>query len=133
MNTPGSKRSRLLLRLARALLLARGLLWLILALVNVFISSGNSPNMASLWLPILMGVNGLVLLWVVWGLGRGKRLLYWLGMVWMALQLTLASLATRMIAQAGSMLSALDVIDLLLPVIVLGLLIAVRKMFGVRW
>jgi hypothetical protein len=131
--TPGSKRSRTLLRLARALLLARAVLWLILALVNVFISAGSSLSLTSLWLPILMGVNGLVLLWVVWGLGRGKRLLYWLGMAWMVVQLTLASLATRMIAQAGSMLSALDVIDLLLPVVVLGLLIAVRKMFGVRW
>ncbi len=133
MLTPVSKRSRTLLRLARALLLARAVLWLILALVNVFISASNGLNMSALWLPILMIFNGLVLLWVVWGLGRGKRLLYWLGMAWMVVQLTLASLATRMIAQAGSTLSALDVIDLLLPVIVLGLLIAVRKMFGVRW
>jgi hypothetical protein len=130
---PGSSRSRFLLRLARSLLLARAVLWFILALVNVFISSGNPLSLASLWLPILMGINGLVLLWVMWGLGRGNRLLYWLGGVWMVLQLTLASFAVKMIAEAGNPLSSLDLIDLLLPVILLGLLIAVRKMFGVRW
>jgi len=129
---PGSSRSRFLLRLARSLLLARAVLWFILALVSVFIS-GNPLSLASLWLPIFMGINGFVLLWVMWGLGRGNRLLYWLGVAWMVLQLTLASFAVKLIVEAGNPLSSLDLLDMLLPVILLGLLIAVRKMFGVRW
>ena len=129
----GTPRSRLLLRLAQTLLLARAVLGMLLALIYVVMFPPTFSNLASFSLIFVMIAMAVLLIWVRQGLGRGSRRLYWLGAILMAVMLTLASITTNELLVTGSPLGALDLVDLLLPVVVLGLLAAVRKMFGVRW
>ena len=72
----------------------------------------------------LMFANALMLLWVAWGLGRGSRPLYWLG---------LAQVAVNLLLSVTDQVGVWDWIVLLLNAVTLALLFAQRRHFGVKW
>ena len=129
---PNRKR-KLMLRLARALLVARAMLGFTIALIFVIIYPPESFLLALLGLPALYVLHAVILLLVSWGLGRGSRALFWMGFAFMVLQLSMSLLTVRALMAEGGQVGALDVVDVVVSLGVLVLLVAVRRGFGVRW
>ena len=128
-----NRRSNLLLRLARGLLVARAMVGFTLALITMAMYPPTSFLLALLGLPALYVLHAIILLLVSWGLGKGMRMLYWLGFAFMVLQLSMAMLTIRALVAAGEAFGALDVVDIVVSLAVLVLLLMLRKRFGVRW
>ena len=111
------------LRVAQMLLRLNGLLWIGLGVYSIAPISDEHAVLA--WVVVgLMFANALVLLWVAWGIGRGSRPLFWLG---------LAQVGVNLVLAVTDQVGMWDVIVLVLNAVTLGLLFAVRKQFGVRW
>jgi len=111
------------LRAAQWLLALNGLFWIGLAIYAIAPISDEHALLA--W--IILGfyfANGLILLWVAWGVGRGSHALYWLGLAQVGVNLILS-----VIDQVGPW----DLIMLLLNAITLALLFSQRRQFGVKW
>lgn len=127
------KRQRLLLRLVQGLLLARALLGFFIAILYVTAYPPESFLLGLLGMPALLVLNAAILLLVRWGLGRGSRPLYWVGFALMLFMLTLATLTFNELLAAGLPPGVIDIVDILLPLLVLALLVVLRRRFGVRW
>lgn len=111
------------LRLAQLLLLLNGLLWLGLGAYSIAPISDEHAAVA--WAVVgLMFANGLVLLLAAWGIGRGSRRLYWLG---------LAQVGVNLLLSVTDQVGAWDWIVLLLNAVTLALLFTQRRRFGVQW
>jgi lysylphosphatidylglycerol synthetase-like protein (DUF2156 family) len=111
------------LRVTQFLLVLNGLIWIGLAIYAIASISDEHAVLA--WVILgFMFANGLILLWVAWGVGRGSHALYRLGLVQVGVNLILS-----MTDQIG----AWDLIVLLLNAITLALLFAQRRHFGVKW
>jgi hypothetical protein len=113
------------LRAAQLLLLLNGLLWLGLGVYSLFRFPFGDVHQIMAWVVVgLMFGNALILLLVAWGLGRGIRFLYWLGLVQVAVNLLLS---------VTDQIGLWDLLVLLLNAITLALLFAQRRRFGVKW
>lgn len=111
------------LRVTQLLLALNGLFWIGLAIYAIAPISDEHAVIA--W--VILGfyfANGLILLWVAWGIGRHSHPLYWLG---------LAQVGVNLILSVTDQLGAWDLILLFLNAITLALLFAQRRQFGVRW
>ena len=113
------------LRAAQLLLLINGLLWIGLAVYSLLRFPFGDVHQFAAWVVIgLMFANALILLLVAWGLGRGSRFLYWLG---------LAQVMLNLILSVTDQIGLWDLLVLLLNAIILALLFAQRRRFGVKW
>ena len=113
------------LRTAQILLLVNALVWIGLGIGSLVDFPQDQAPAGLVWVLVgLMFANALLFLAEAWGIGRGNRPLFWLGVA----QVTV-NLALSVTDQVGFF----DVIVLLLNAILLALLFAQRKQFGVRW
>jgi hypothetical protein len=113
------------LRAAQALLLVNVLVWIGLGIWGLFRFPVDDAYAYWAWIVVgLMFANALVLLWVAWGLGRGSRPLYWLG---------LAAVAANLLLAVTDQFGLFDLLVLLLDAALLALLFSQRKWFGVKW
>ena len=113
------------LRAAQLLLLLNGLLWIGLGIYSIVRFPFGDVHQTIAWVVVaLMFANALVLLLVAWGLGRGSRFLFWLG---------LAQVAVNLLLSVTDQIGLWDLLVLLLNAITLALLFAQRRRFGVKW
>jgi hypothetical protein len=110
-------------RAAQLLLLINGLLWIGLGVYSIAPISDEHAVVA--WMVLgLFFANALVLLLVAWGIGRGSRFLYWLG---------LAQVGVNLLLSVTDQVGGWDLFVLLLNAVTLALLFAQRRQFGVMW
>lgn len=113
------------LRLARLLLLVDALVWIGLGIRGLVSFPVEDSYAVLAWVILaLMWLNALLFLWVAWGVGRGNRTLFWLGVAQVAVNLALS---------VTNQIGVWDVLVLLLNAVLLVLLFAQRKLFGVKW
>ena len=123
MNEPGS--SPRPLRVTQLLLLTNALLWTGLGVASRIDPAAGGVSEALGWvISGLMFINALGFLGVAWGVGRGSRLLFWLGLVQVTVNLVLS---------VTDQIGLLDLVVLLLNAVLVGLMFARRKQFGVKW
>ena len=113
------------LRAAQLLLLLNSLLWIGLGVYSLFhFPFGDVHQIIARVVVALMFANALTFFLIAWGLGRGSRFLYWLG---------LAQVAVNLLLSVTDQISLWDLLVLLLNAITLALLFAQRRRFGVKW
>jgi hypothetical protein len=113
------------LRAAQLLLLLNGLLWIGLGCYSLFRFPFGDLNQVFAWFVVaLMFANALVFLLVAWGLGRGSRYLFWLG---------LGLVAVNLFLSVTDQIGLWDLLVLMLNAITLALLFTQRRRFGVKW
>ena len=113
------------LRLAQILLLVNALTWIGLGSYSLFRFPVGEANLYVAWVVVgLMFANALVLLLVAWGVGRGNRFLYWLG---------LGQVGVNLLLSVTDQVGLWDWAVLLLNAVTLAVLFAQRRHFGVRW
>lgn len=113
------------LRIAQLLLLVNGLTWIGLGVYSVIRFPAGEAYAGYAWAVVgLMFANALILLLVAWGVGRGVRMLYWLG---------LAQVGVNLLLAVTDQVGGWDLFVLLLNAVTLALLFAQRRQFGVLW
>ena len=112
-------------RVAQLLLLVNGLLWIGLGVYGLVRFPVGDEHAVFAWVVVgLMFANALVLLLVAWGVGRGNRFLYWLG---------LGQVGVNLLLSVTDQVGLWDWAVLLLNAVTLAVLFAQRRHFGVRW
>jgi hypothetical protein len=113
------------LRTAQILLLINALVWIGVGISSLVDFPLEEAYAGLLWVLVgLMFANALLFLAVAWGIGRGNRPLFWLGV---------AQVTVNLVLSVTDQVGFFDVLVLLLNAALLALLFAQRKQFGVRW
>jgi hypothetical protein len=112
-----------LFRLVQALFLLIAVIWVLFGVLNLskMIRGITVPTFTAWVVMLLMFVNGGVMLWIRWGLGRGKRGLFTIAIVF---------LATNIILTVTDEFGVYDLVTLLIDAVILVLLIATRSRYS---
>ena len=118
MTVSGSRSS--FLRSAQVLLYINAAIWLILGIATLLRVSQNNPESTfSLWIiAILMAGNAGMMFLCGWGLGTGHRLVYYLA---------LAVMAVNILLTFTDQFGLLDFLTLVIDLAILALLISSRR------
>jgi hypothetical protein len=107
------------------LLTLNALTWIALGVLGIFYLPADQTSATLAYILVgLIFLNALLLGLVAWGVGRGIRWLYWMGMALVGFNLFLS---------VTDQLGLIDLIILGLNALTLGLMFRLRLRFGVRW
>jgi hypothetical protein len=104
-------------RIARWLFALLGVIWLVIGIWSLARINSSVGGMILVIIAVLMFIDGAVLLWIGWGIGRGRRLYYYFGLL---------VLAGNIFLTLTDEFGALDMIVLIIAACLLVLLILTR-------
>jgi len=121
-NTKGSMAPSV--RTARWLFVMLGVMWLVFGTWSAFRidnSGGNISGTILILIAVLMFLNSAVLIWISWGIGKGKRWYYYFGMIVLAVNIFLT---------LTDDFGVFDLIVLLIAIVLFILLVVTRSNYS---